>query len=434
MRKSRRGKSRRTPRGSSLPKIPSEKFVLIFSILVFTAVILLNYETIKVRITSWATFSDVGVAIEPLTKGVITQIILKSRLLLLGEKQTVFVEFHNIGSSTLDMKIEHHYYVYNESRLDIVASYYDSRVLLPAGSKRRFNTTFIAPVAGLYYVQIRIPHNNKVVQTWESFYVYSVGPPATVPVTIITPPPAPPVAGPAKASIIAPDKVAVVQGDYETFEVSVINVGDRVLNNLKFYTSIPDLLNISINPKMVRSLGLNSSSLFLVTVGAPSDVEEGVYLLEIEFATEEVKYSEKIDIEVVSSNITDITYLWNLIVNYEYLISRIDSEIYSAALEGYDVSVANESLNNARAHLNLAKDYFEKKEYDDTKKELTIVIKYLQDAVFQLASVTLYVYRPPAYSPIFLFLLEAFLALLIFLLIYLYRRKKRKPKALRKET
>lgn len=423
---------KRNPQRRWLPDTRSERFVLIFSLFVISSVILLNLESIKMSITGWAPFSDMGVSIEPVTKGIITEFLLKAGILPLGEEQTVFVEFLNIGSSTLDMKIEHHYYVYNESRLDIVASYYDNRVFLPAGSKRRFNTTFVAPEAGLYYVRVRIPYNTKVTQTWASFLVYTTAPPATVVPPPVVGPPAPAPAGVASASVTWPDGVTVVQGEYKTFEVSIKNIGESELNNLKFYASLPNSLNISFNPKTIKYLRLNSSTLFLVTVGAPSDVEEGTYLLELEFRTDEVKYSKDIDVVVASSNITDFSYLQDLILNYEYLIHKIDSEIYEAFIEGYDVSVANESLNNARSHLDLAKSHLEEQRYGETKEELKTVIRYLQDALFQLASARLYVYRPPAASPIYVFLLEALLALLIFLFIYMRRRRKRKPKALRK--
>jgi hypothetical protein len=110
----------------------------------------------------------------------------------------------------------------------------------------------------------------------------------------------------------------------------------------------------------------------------------------------------------------------------------VESEIYAASLEGYDIMLSNESLQKAKDHMGLAKDYYEQKEYGDTKTELKNVIRYLEDALFQLASARLYVYRPPAYTPFLTILLQVFLAILIFVIFYLHRRKERKPKALRK--
>jgi hypothetical protein len=417
----------------TLQRSSQQRIALVFSIVALLAVIAMNYDMIKARITGMALYSNVGVAVEPVTKGIITKVILGSTLLELGERQSVFVEFLNYGSTTLDMKIEHHYYVYNEGKLDLVASYYDSQYLLPPGSKRRYNSTFLAPETGLYYVRIRIPYNNKVAQTWESFYVYSqaivvvVGGPAIGP-------PAPPAAGPASTSLEAPDEVRIVQGDYGMFQIRIKNTGESVLNNLRFFISNPDDLNISVVPKTISGLGLNSSTTFLITVGVPSETPIGTYPIEIEFTTDELKKSKIIDIIALGSSASLMEYLQNLILNYEYLISVVESDIYSATLDGYDVSLANESLNHAKLHMQAAKSNFSVMEFDDTKRELNNVIRYLEDAVFQLASATLFEYRPPAHFPLLLVLLEAFLALLVFILFFLYRRRKEKPKALRKGT
>ena len=417
----------------TIQKPTQQKIAFVFSILAILAVIAINYDLIKEGITAMAPYSNLNVAISPVTRGVITKVILGSDLLELGERQSVFVEFLNYGSETLNMKIEHHYYVYDDGKLDLVASYYDSQYLLPAGSVRRYNSTFMPPETGLYYVRIRIPYNNKVVQTWESFYVYS----ATHVVVVGVPgagPPGPPAAGPASASLEAPDEVRIIQGDYGTFQIRIKNTGERVLNNLRFFISNPDDLNISVVPKTISGLGLNSSTTFLVTVGVPSETQIGTYPIEIEFTTDELKKSKNIDIIALGSNASLMEYLQNLILNYEYLISVVESDIYAASLDGYDVSIPNESLGHAKSHMRAAKGNFSIMEFDNTKRELNNVIRYLEDAVFQLASATLFEYMPPAHVPLLLILFEALLALMVFILFFLYRRRKEKPKALRKGT
>ena len=416
----------------------AEKFVIISLIAFFVIFAISNYESIK--ITSLGILSSIHLSVEPTTNAVTT--VSLEPLIELGQNQYIFVEFANLGSTKLTAKIEVHVYKLENGTLNLDASYYDSTIVLLPGStnynKRVMNITFRPPSTGLYYVKVRVPYEvdypyaTKVSQVWDSFLVYS-----TLPVTTTIAPQAPgavpsalPV-GVANARIECPDNITIIQGEYNTLDFSIKNMGDRILNNLKLYISSPTALNVTMNPKIIKSLRLNSSTLFLITVGVPDDTAEGVYTLDIDFISDELKKSKTVNVYVVSSNISQIEYLRNIILNYEYLISRVESEMYKVMVEGYDVSLANESLNKAKSSLEIAKTYFEERDFISTKRELRNTIIYLEEAALQVASATRYVYTPPAYYPFFLIMVEILIAIGIFIIFYLDRRRKRRPKRLR---
>jgi len=83
-------------------------------------------------------------------------------------------------------------------------------------------------------------------------------------------------------------------------------------------------------------------------------------------------------------------------------------------------------LSYAEAHLSLAEDYCRLKDFENAKKELDKVKKYLEDAILQLASAAMFVYKPPALVIPWILLLIA--AIIVLILVYLYYRRKKKAK------
>ncbi|MHA1744210.1 MAG: hypothetical protein ACTSV6_08170, partial [Candidatus Heimdallarchaeota archaeon] len=145
----------------------------------------------------------------------------------------------------------------------------------------------------------------------------------------------------------------------------------------------------------------------------------------------EIEEVGEITLEVVSPIVVEEEDIQQKILNYEFLISQIEQEIISASNKGFDVTLANQSLNNAKSSLELAKSYLEAKKIEDAKKELANVERSLEDAALQLASATMYVYRPPAVAP-FLMLSVILGIAIVFLIFYYYKKKKKKrPKLLR---
>jgi len=411
--------------------ISKNRFVAVVLAVIFSIIILSNYEMLKIRITSWGTQPSLNVSISTVTDGKI--LLVFEPMLEYGENQNIFVEFINTGTESYTAKIEEHIYYINETKMDLLVSYYDSLVDLYAGERRGFSTIFRPPYPGGYYIKVKVPYDYKVAQTWGTFLVWTYVPVTTTVTAAPTPaPPAPPpvLPGPADVLMECPNNVTLIQGSSQIFGLTITNVGERTLNNLKFYTSAPYVLDVDITPKTRAKLDLNASSLFLITVSVPTDAAEGTYPLEIGLTTDELRAYKTVDVMVVSSNISKIEYLEVLFSNYKYLIDKVESEIYAAALEGYDVGYANESIKMAKLSLESARTYFEAQDFDNTMRELRNVVKYLEDALLQLASAMMYVYKPPVYYPFLLIVVEILLAIGIFIIFYLNRRRERRPKAL----
>jgi hypothetical protein len=191
------------------------------------------------------------------------------------------------------------------------------------------------------------------------------------------------------------------------------------------------LLSISVNGKQVARLAPNASIIFLLTITAPPNISVGEYPLEFDVISDEAKESGKITVEVLSVAVPEEEDIYNMILNYQYLISEVEREIDAYRNEGYDVSLANESLSIAKQYLKSAKDNYNMRLFDRAKEDLQKTRKYLEDAVFQLANATLYLYAPPAFAPYWLVVILAVAAVLIALLYYRKRKKERRPKILR---
>ncbi|MEM5879261.1 MAG: hypothetical protein QXU74_02085 [Candidatus Aenigmatarchaeota archaeon] len=402
-------------------------FALILILLLVSIFILRNF------------LSKVGLVVNTINVSIQEKLIGKLLLafkpyLEIGETQQITTEFINIGTKPVTEKIEIRVSGYINGTLRPLAYYYDVYVPLNPGMRRSYSTIFLPPNIGLYYIQARSYYDTRVVEAWGAFSVYSP-PPQIIPVY---PPAAAPAAPPAPVlgipdlSLEYPSGAKFYRGEKRLLNITVKNIGTAALHNLKLYMSMSSLINVEIYPKQVSALGLNQSVVFVVSIEVPESVEVGIYPLEFEVWNDEgAKKRGEIAIEVVSVAPPEEEEIYSKILNYEFLILEIQGEINSAFSEGYDVALANQTLNYARLSLENVKDYFRLKKIAEAKKELTKVEKYIEDAALQLASATLYLYRPPALLW-WLILLLIILIASAFLAYWYLRRRGKKPKLLQK--
>ncbi|MEM7821652.1 MAG: NEW3 domain-containing protein [Candidatus Aenigmatarchaeota archaeon] len=352
----------------------------------------------------------------------------------IGNQQKMYAEFINTGTKQITTKIELRVYGYLNNTLKPLAYYYDISVPLEAGMRKGFSSVFVPPDVGLYYIQSKAHYDTKVIETWGAFYVH-LPPSGVIPIYVPsyppTPPPTPPPGVP-KLELEYPPSVKLYIGEKKLISVTVKNLGNAPAHNLKLYTSVSSLLNVSVSPKQVSILNPNQSVVFVISIEIPSTTEEGVYPIEFETMNDEgVKKRGEISIQVFSIPPSEEEEIYEKILNYEFLISEIQKEINYAFFEGYDVKVANESLKIARVSLENAKKYFRLGKIEDTKMELKKSEMFIEDAAFQLASLTLLVYRPPAvlwWQILFAILL---MVLIVLILLYLRRIKGKRPKLLK---
>jgi hypothetical protein len=352
----------------------------------------------------------------------------------IGNQQNIYTEFINTGTSQVTEKIEVRVYGYVNGTLKPLAYYYDISVPLEPGMRRGFKSVFVPPDTGLYYIQAKSSYDTKVVEVWGAFSVYY--PQAQViPVYVPAPPAAAPpaaVVGAPELALEYPDFVKFYVGEKKLINISVKNVGTAAAHNLKLYISTSSLIDISIYPKQLSALNPNETLIFVISIGIPSTMQEGIYPLEFEVMNDEgIKKSGEIYLQVTSVPPPEEEEISQKILNYEFLISEIQQQINSAFLQGYDVSLANKTLSLAKTSLGNAKDYLKSNKIKDAKKELVEVENKIQEAALQLASATLYLYKPPAI--LWWLILLIILAIALAILAYWYwKRRNRRPKLLQR--
>jgi hypothetical protein len=352
--------------------------------------------------------------------------------LQIGSTQSIYSEFVNIGTDPVTVKIEERVYGYVNGSLVPLAYYYDSQVSLAAGARRGFSTVFVPASSGLYYIQARATYNNKIIETWGVFTVYA--PPATTVITVYSPvyspgpaaAPPPPVGIP-QINYTFPENVQLYKGGSALIDLTVKNTGGVVLHNLRLYISTASSINFEISPKQIASLDMNDSTLFLILVSAPLNATEGSYSFDFEIRSDEISGGKSILINVLSPPSSLEDELRHNILNAELLVTEIQREILSASSKGFNVDLASQSLKNAEKNLENAKNYFASNDFNRTREELGYFNKNVQDAVLQLASSAIFVYKAPL-LPLYSLLLIIVIILIALLLIFLYWRKKKKEK------
>ncbi|MEM5766630.1 MAG: hypothetical protein QW423_03295, partial [Candidatus Aenigmatarchaeota archaeon] len=222
----------------------------------------------------------------------------------IGDKQEIYTEFINIGTSPVTEKIEVRVYGYMNGTLKPLAYYYDISVPLPSGGRKNFRSIFMPPEIGLYYIQAKANYDTKAVETWGAFSVNPPPPPVIYVPTTPSPqaqPLTPVVVGVSDLSLEYPNLVDFYRGEKKLINISVKNTGTTPLNNLNLYISTSSLIDVSIFPKQSPVLNPNGTLIFVVSIKIPSTTEEGIYPLEFETMNDEgIKKTGEISIKVTS--------------------------------------------------------------------------------------------------------------------------------------
>jgi hypothetical protein len=400
---------------------------IIASILVVISLIALFgiYNLLPRNFSGFGVLTGITVAVQEKLDGRLL-LSYQSRLQI-GSTQSIYSEFVNIGTDPVTAKIEERVYGYVNGSLVPLAYYYDSQVSLAAGARRGFSTVFVPASSGLYYIQARATYNTKIIETWGVFTVYN--PPATTVITIYSPvvtsvsvtPQAggAPTIGVPKINYTFPETVQLYKGGSALINLKV--------NNMRLYISTSSSIDFDTSPKQVASLYLNDSTIFLILVSAPSDAKEGYYAFDFEIRSDELSQGNSILIELLPPPSSPEEELRHSILNAELLITEIQREILSASSKGFNIDLASQSLKNAEKNLENAKKYFASNDFNRTREELGYFNKNIQDAVLQLASSAIFIYKAPI-LPLYSLLLIIVFIIVALLLIFLYWRKKKKEK------
>lgn len=410
-----------------------KKFFFLVMAIVVIAAFAFFYRFQPIGITGFYPKGNTTVEVSGLLKGEISALVYRASVEF-AQIQDIEVEFTNTGSEAYNVKIEVTLYWNNNSKLQQMAYYYDSEVLLNPGMARTYKISFLPPNLGLYYIKVKVNYDSRVVEKWGAFYVvYTVTP---QPIYIITPSPTPtPVqeVGPASMGLEYPQNVTIVRGETKLFSILVKNTGNVSLNNVSLYISTSNLIDFEINPKIMPKLLPNNSVIFLISVYTPNTTPEGKYPFDFKVMSDKVREGRSIDLEVTSIPPPIGEDVYNTILNYQYLINEIQHEIDDAASSGIDVRIPQFSLDKAKVALEIARDYYDRGMYEDAKKKLEEVRGYLEDAVLQLALANIVIIMPSYLQ--FLFVLILIVIPIIFFVFWKRRKKEKekekKPKLLR---
>jgi hypothetical protein len=412
-----------------------ERRYFLFLIVILSGMILaMSYDIIPRVITGLGAGNDISVSIKSKLAGKIK--LGYEPYINYSQEQVINAEFMNTGTETLTEQLEVKIYTLNNSRLQLLASYYDTFATLRPGMSKSLRIVFVPPDLGVYYIKARASYDGRMTETWGSFMVVYYPPPQEIipgPVTIVYPPEAPK-AGVANMSLQYSDKAELGQGQSTLLGVIVKNTGDVKLHNLKFTISTTSLIGTDINPKQVFELSPKESVVFVITVDVPETVPPGLYPIDFEVVADELKRSGIITLNVTPVVVPVLEDLYRIILNYQFLISEIEQEIYNASLKGFNVTLPSESLDNAKVSLNIAKQYYYSGRYEDAKNKLNDVKRHIEDAVFRLAIINIPVFKFPAYVPVLLILIAVLLVLLTVLGYLLKKRGEeelKRPRLLR---
>ncbi len=357
--------------------------------------------------------------------------------------QNITVEFINTGSTNYTARIEIALYFYNNTtgNLDELATYYDASVFLFPGERKNFKISFLPNRVGIYYIKARVIYGAKVGEQWGSFFVYYRYTQIPEIIHVATYPgggtiPRKGEGGITNLDLEYRDKVELYPGQEILLSVTVNNTGTINLHNMKFYSSTTEYIDFEVNPKEIYELGLGEHSIFLISLKLSEDIPPGEYDFFFEVLCLEIKRTGNIKLNITPFAKPPLKdEIYDTILNYEYLITELDYEIYLTSSKGFNTSRAERYLDNAKRNLQRARERFDEEDYEDARDVLDRVKRDLENVVFELAAISFRVYVYPAYSPFLISILLLMVLISIIIAIYLYKkRKKKKPKLIKEFT
>jgi len=378
-----------------------------------------------------------------------------------GDDVTIYAEFMNTGTSHVTGRIELKVYLYNRSRLDLLATYYDSYFSLNPGMRKGYRTTFVPDQNGTYYINAKVSYETRTAETWRAFtasypseapyvpgngtgtgngtgnatgnatgYVLNItggggggaggGLTALTYITTV-------LGGTPGITLSYPNKITLHQGESTMINLRVNNTGDLAVHDVKMHTSIFFGIGLDVNPKVIPIIYPNQTYSFLISLDS-LNASEGDYTLSFDVMSDYASDTGSIAIKIVSWNMT-AEEIEQIILNYRLIISDLKGEIFSASLKGFDTSDIKNRLDDTESMLDDAEKDLRFNKMDDAKKKLKGVKDDLEQIVLALANLTIILRaEPPLFTSTMLILLILLIIALVLLILILLRRKRKKKK------
>jgi hypothetical protein len=365
----------------------------------------------------------------------------------IGEFVNVTIEVQNSGSTPYTERIE--VFIKN-STMDELAYYYDTSKFLNPGDRDSFRFVYLPPDYGVYYIQLRVSYaETRRLETWGVFVVAPELPYNGTTTTTIEgeqeeiegaygdydvsereyirgqPAPAGRLDLQYRLRIDLPNMIDITKGETSVTYVNVENIGESTIHSLRIIKYTQSNIEADIFPKFLPSLAPNSSSIFMISVKAPFEIQPDVYPLELEFSSDEIDIEKKLLLNVTDLNLKDLVY--QTILNYKFILAEFENQMIEASEEGIDISEIEIMFESIKYDLNLAEEYYNEGDYDRAYKKLQLIHTDIQNLLLKFAIIKIPrpVFLKTWHIIVFLGLL---LLILIIVLLYLYRKSKKELK------
>lgn len=353
-------------------------------------------------------------------------------ILRIYESVNITLEFTNFGSVDLTERMQIDILDMN---LSTITSFYDDQTRLVPGTKRSLKAIYYPNMEGYHWIRARVYYEDRIAEVWGAFYVFPPEIPEELPPVIVYIPttPLPPIIitppeekGFADMFLDYQKSIEIAQGQSAVIYVVVENTGEVSLNNVMLSLSSGGL-SFDVNPKIIPRLSPKFSGTFLVTINTYENTPVGNYTVFLTARSDEVTKEGEISVEVKRMVVEE--ELYQKILNYIYLINKVGQEIEKASLEGRNVTLASQHLEDAKGEIEKAKKSYGDKDYVKTREYLGNVKKSLELAVMELAlsATPRILYLSPMYYLLLLIILLIITITLIWFLIF-YKRRKKKEK------
>ncbi len=400
--------------------------------------------------TGRATDTGLEVNVKDRTEAEITMFDYKS-MITIYETENISVEMANIGSTAFTGQLIEYIYKLQNSTMNLTSTYTDSQAYLHPGSRKFHKVIFVPPDIGTYFIKATAQYGSRKIEVWGSFTVveeYPIPPPSNQTNQTQPPPPPPQENGPnsvnpqppiwsthvilnPKIDIEYRNNITLYRNQSDLITVRAKNTGNFALDNVFFYVSSPEDLEVDFSPKILQIMQMNESLTYAISV-RPKANASGNYTIEFEATNQYVKATGSVAVEVREFPPDIDNYIREKILNYEYMAAEIRVEIGAAAAEGKDITNPENYIDLASEQIAKAKDALGRQDYKESLFQLDLALASMQQALFTLGNLQLPPVIEKAQFPFYIIFFLVIIALLLFFIYFRRRQKKknRRPKML----
>jgi len=348
-------------------------------------------------ITGNVLVTDINVSINEFDDGRIVYFTYPEKIIQYS-KMYFDLEFINIGNTDFTKSSALYIGTY-DSNMTVVKNSNGITTFLKQGERNTERFGFLAMDTGFYWIHLIVSYADKDIDVWGYFYVDPYYPvilprPSPPPVSDIssgvsgTPkpkyipsPPIPIDTGDILVTVSNPDTIKIPSGESSVVYVIVNNTGTMTLRNLMLLPRIVGNISLDAQPMNVQTLLGNQSALFMIVLDVPRGTAAGVYPLDFKVFSNKINRTGHIDVIVGSISLDKS--IMDTILNYQYILTKLRDDSDTLVLDGKNVSVVEQYLDDAEFMLSLAKEVYALGD-PNSPKDYVLIREHLKNAIGSL--------------------------------------------------